>query len=376
MRTEVFILRILVVSHAAVVETNQEPFAALAAAGHEVRVVVPRTLETDIRGRVSLRALSGFGTNLIALPVVLGGYRRMLGGQRGIHLILYRGLTRVIAEQRADIVFVEEEPFSLAAWQVTRTGMRFVVHENQNIARRLPPPFAQIRRRVLARAAGVTVRNHAAADLVRGEGFEGPIGSFPHAIDPVRYAVQPRDAGLARPVIGFFGRVVFEKGIFDLIDAADGTGASLLVVGDGQALGEARALAGRRGIAALFTGPLAHEEVPSWYGACDLVAIPSRTTPTWMEQFGRIVIEANAAAVPVVASNSGELPHTVAATGGGIVVPEGNVGLLRDAIGELLADEGRRRAVGEAGKAGVENRFTHAAVAAELARFLLEVATE
>ena len=135
-------------------------------------------------------------------------------------------------------------------------------------------------------------------------------------------------------------------------------------------------MAGRRGIAALFTGPLAHEEVPSWYGACDLVAIPSRTTPTWMEQFGRIVIEANAAAVPVVASDSGELPHTVAATGGGLVFPEGNVGLLRDAIGELLADEGRRRAVGEAGKAGVEKRFTHAAVAAELARFLLEVATE
>lgn len=373
MRTEVATLRILVVSHAAVVETNQEPFAALAAAGHEVRVIAPRALETDIRGRVRLRALDGLGSSLLPLPVVLGGHRRWLGGQRGIHLILYRGLARVIREQRPDLIFVEEEPFSLAAWQVERTGARFVVHENQNIARRLPPPFAQIRRRVLARAAGVTVRNQAAADLVRAEGFGGPIGSFPHAIDPSRYDVSAADAGLARPVVGFFGRLVPEKGILDLIATLEGSKTSLLVVGDGPSMAEARALVERFHIPARFTGALPHDQVPAWYGACDVVVIPSRTMPTWMEQFGRIVIEANAAGVPVVVSDSGELPHTVGETGGGVVFPEGDRTAMREAVGALLGDEQRRRALGERGKAVVRERYTARAIGAELGRFLAEV---
>lgn len=366
-------MRILVISHAAVVAVNQEPFDALARAGADVTVVVPRSLRTDIRGTIRLAPLEGSAATLMPLPVHLGGHARILGGQRGIHVIVYGGLRRAISSVKPDVIFLEEEPFSLAAAQCLRacSGAPFVVHENQNIARRLPPPFNLIRRRVLRAAAGVTVRNDVAEGVVRRYGFTGPVRAFPHGVDPSRY--PPR--GDAGRTVGFVGRLVPEKGIFDLIDAVGALGdVRLRVIGDGPARVEAEARAVAAGIDATFTGSLPHDDVPAEYARMAVVAIPSRTTPTWKEQFGRIVIEANAAGVPVVASDSGELPSTIAATGGGVVVPEGDVPALTAALRALVDDPSAGRALGDAGRAAVEERFTPDALARDLLAFLAEVA--
>lgn len=369
-------LRVLAISHAAVVETNQEPYDALARAGASVTVVAPRSLSTDIRGRVRLRELGGSAARVVGLPVLLGGYRQVLGGQRGIHLLVYAGLRRAVAAAEPHVIFVEEEPFSFAAAQAARlaqrAGLPFVVHENQNIERRLAPPFSLIRRMVLSRAAGVTLRNRDAEALVRAHGFRGPVAEFPHVVDLSRYEGGPRVAGLQRPVIGFVGRLVPEKGILDLVEAAAGVG-SLLVVGDGPLRDAAQRIAAARSVPCRFVGAIPHDEVPAWYGAMDVVAIPSRTTPTWMEQFGRVVIEANAAGVPVVVSDSGELPATVAATGGGVVVPEGDVAALSAALRGLCAADVHRRALGEAGRAAVAARFTPLVAARALHDLLCEV---
>lgn len=370
-------IRVLVVSHAAVVDVNQEPFAALAADGADVTLVAPRALDTDIRGRVELSTLPGFKGRLIPLDVAIGGHRARLG-QRGIHLIVYRGLRRVIDEVRPDVVFVEEEPYSLAALQCMRLarGIPFVVHENQNVVRRMPPPFESMRRRVLRRARGVTVRNRSATALVRALGFTGRIEEFPHAVDPARYRVEaPPSVNLPHPVVGFVGRLVPEKGILELIDAlATVRGGSLLVVGDGPLRARAEERAAERSVLHRFVGAVPHDDVPQWYAAMDLVAIPSRRTATWMEQFGRIVIEANAAGLPVVASDSGELGATVESTGGGIVVAEGDTAALAGALRDLARDRARCAALGETGRRAVAERFTPEAIASRLHSFLREVA--
>ncbi|HEX9773975.1 MAG TPA: glycosyltransferase family 4 protein [Actinomycetota bacterium] len=369
-------MRILALSHAAVVDVNQEPFHELARAGADVTLVVPKALDTDIRGRVELAELPGFAGELVGLDVAIGGFRKVLGGQRGIHLIVYHGLGEAVERARPDLVFVEEEPYSAAALQAARAAGKvrapFVVHENQNIVRVLPPPFEAMRKAVLARAGGVTVRSKSAEFLVRALGFGGPIGPFPHGVDPSRYE-SAAIVDLPAPVIGFVGRLVPEKGLIDLIVAIEqaGTG-SLLVVGDGPQLEAARERA--HAIPSVFTGAIPHEDVPAWYGAMDVVVVPSRTTETWMEQFGRIVIEANAAGKPVVVTSSGELPHTVQATGGGLVVPEGDVGALADAIAALTRDAGLRERLGAAGRAAVAERFTPRAIARELLGFLEGIA--
>jgi glycosyltransferase involved in cell wall biosynthesis len=371
-------LRVLVVSHAAMLEMNQEPFAALAEAGADVTLVVPRSLTTDIRGRVVFSILPGAKPDVVPLEVPIGGYSKALGGQRGIHLIVYRRLARAVAKARPDVIFVEEEPHSLAAWQVARLAARhripFVVHENQNIARRLPQPFEAIRRRVLREAAGVSVRNEAATQVVRAAGYTGRVVEFPHAVDISRF----RAGRAGRNVVGYVGRLVAEKGVFDLVEAVAKARAesscSLLVVGDGPARAEMQARVRALGIPADLRGAVAHDDVPALFNEMDVVAIPSHTTSTWKEQFGRIVIEANACEVPVIVSDSGELPATVAATGGGTVVAERDVDALSRAIVAMLRDDDERARLGAAGRAGVQARFTPQAVAARLLAFLREVA--
>jgi glycosyltransferase involved in cell wall biosynthesis len=135
--------------------------------------------------------------------------------------------------------------------------------------------------------------------------------------------------------------------------------AHVIVVGDGPEMGALRQLAERLGVSGRVhhAGGVPSLEVPRWMAALDVLALPSRTTPGWAEQFGRVLVEAMACEVPVVASDSGAIPEVV--DGAGRIVPEASVGELARALGELLADPRERRRLGRLGRARVLERFTH-----------------
>ncbi|HVL88848.1 MAG TPA: glycosyltransferase family 4 protein [Actinomycetota bacterium] len=363
---------VVVVSHACVVDVNQEPFRALAGRGVRVHVIAPKALRTDIRGTIPFRALDG--VDATALPVRIGGFRRGVR-QAGVHMILYAGLREAIRGQEPTLIYVEEEPWSFTAMQVDRIarelGVPFAFHQSQNVAKRLPPPFESIRRRVLREAAGATVRLEGAARVLRASGFTGPMLSIPNVIDPSRFdAASPMLPGLPRPVAGFVGRLVEEKGVMVFLRAAAAAKAGCVVVaGDGPLRARAEAEATRLGLDARFLGSVAHDAVAQVFAAVDVLVIPSRTTRGWKEQFGRVVIEANAAGVPVVATECGALGDTVRATGGGIVLAGGDPQGLAAAVAALAHDDQRRRRLGDAGRAAVRARFTPEAVAKDLHEF-------
>jgi glycosyltransferase involved in cell wall biosynthesis len=78
---------------------------------------------------------------------------------------------------------------------------------------------------------------------------------------------------------------------------------------------------------------------------------PSQTMSNWKEQFGRMLIEAFACAVPVIASDSGEIPAVVG--NAGFIVPEKNVAEWTRTIQKLLDDPALRTQTGLAGQARV-----------------------
>jgi glycosyltransferase involved in cell wall biosynthesis len=94
---------------------------------------------------------------------------------------------------------------------------------------------------------------------------------------------------------------------------------------------------------------------------CDVLVGPSRTTPRWKEQFGRMLVEAMACGVPVIGSTSGEIPNVIGDAG--LVVPEGDGVALRTAIARLRDDARERRDLAERGRARVLALFTQQAVA-------------
>ena len=81
----------------------------------------------------------------------------------------------------------------------------------------------------------------------------------------------------------------------------------------------------------------------------DLLLAPSLTTRRWKEQFGRMVIEAFACGVPVISSDSGELPYVIEEAGW--IVPEGDSAAMARTISSAL-DDGARRA--EIARMGLE----------------------
>ena len=77
-----------------------------------------------------------------------------------------------------------------------------------------------------------------------------------------------------------------------------------------------------------------HSDMPLELPGLDVLIAPSQTTTTWREQFGRMLIEAMASGVPVISSDSGEIPHTVG--NAGLIIPESDVAGFAKAVANVL----------------------------------------
>jgi glycosyltransferase involved in cell wall biosynthesis len=200
--------------------------------------------------------------------------------------------------------------------------------------------------------------------MARRWGARGVVELVPPPID-VPSQVAPF-AGGAPVTIGFAGRLVEAKGIRDLLAAVDRLPADvrLLVAGDGPLSAEVAAhpkVDLRRGVRHGEMGPL--------YDAMDVLVLPSRTTPTWAEQLGRVLLEAMAHGRPVIGAASGEIPWVLSEARGGVTFVEGDVAQLAGLLDDVRADPDRWRALGATGRADVAERFSVAASADALARF-------
>ena len=357
--------RLLVVSHPAVLGVNQEVYRELARRGWEVTIVVPARWRSEYSGAdIEPQALAGLETALRPIPVALRGRP-----QRHFYLTSCRARC---LEARPDVAFLEAEPFSIPAAQwgftLSRLGVPFGVQAYENIDRDLPPPVRWLRSRVLRRAAFVAARSDTAARLVRAWGAEGEVALAPPAV-PLWDSIPP--AGERDFTVGYAGRLIQSKGLADLLAAVRRLDppVELVLIGNGEmrAQLEGQPIPGSR--VRVIDG-LRHEEIPSGYAQIDVLVLPSRTTPTWKEQFGRVIIEALWCGVPVVGSDSGEIPWLIGLTGGGLVFAEGDSEGLARRLAELREQPELRRRLVEAGRAAVERLFSVPAATDSLERML------
>jgi glycosyltransferase involved in cell wall biosynthesis len=277
-------------------------------------------------------------------------------------------LRSVIGAVRPAVAFIEAEPTALAAAQwgraLARAGVPFGLQADENLERSYPAPARAVRRRVEARAAFVAARTPAAASLIaaRAPGLPAPL--IAHHVPDWPRAARTGDATFT---VGFAGRLVPEKGLDTLADAVAGMpDARLRLIGNGPLLGE---LSARPGQIEIVTG-VRHADMPAIYAGLDVLVLPSRTTPSWSEQFGRVLVEALTCGVPVVGSSSGEIPWVVGSTGGGLLFPEGDVAALRERLERLRADPVLRARLADTGHRAALERFSVQRVAADLDRAL------
>ena len=289
------------------------------------------------------------------------GYERMelpVVGPGHNHLHLYRGLGRVFRQARPDLVHVDEEHYSLVTYQVGlvahRAGVPFVPYTWQNIQRVYPPPFRWTERWVLRHAAHVLCGNREAADVLRAKGYGGATTVVPQfGLDPSfleRRAPARERFGLPERayLVAYAGRLIEAKGVDHLIRVVrEVPEAHLVIVGHGPARERLERLALPLAERVHFLGPRPSSELPALLASVDVLALPSRTTRTWKEQFGRILVEAMAQARPVLGSDSGEIPNVVGEAG--LVAAEDDVDAWRDAL-ERLRDPVLRERLGAIGQ--------------------------
>jgi glycosyltransferase involved in cell wall biosynthesis len=375
-------MKILMVGHSYAVALNRRLCREVARAGGDgvsVTVVAPASYPGDLRP-IALERLEGEPYVLEAVAVRFA---------RVPHLFLYGGRLRALLNGSWDVVHAWEEPYIMAGWQIargTRPGSALVFSSFQNQPKRYPPPFRWIERYCLARAAGWTAFGQTVAmNLKDRPGYRGkPMRTIPLGVD---LDVFRPDAEAGRqvlgelgwrepgpPVVGYLGRFVSEKGVEMLTRVLDRLPARswrALFVGGGPLEGALRAWAGRYADQARVVTGVSHDAVPAYLNAMDLLAAPSQTTPRWKEQLGRMLLEAMASGVPIVASDSGEIPYVVADAGR--IVPETDEAAWVAALGALLENPDVRRDGRERGLARARDVYAWPLVARQYLDFFREL---
>jgi glycosyltransferase involved in cell wall biosynthesis len=238
----------------------------------------------------------------------------------------------------------------------------------QNILKAYPSPIRQMERWVFQRSSFAFPVTRGALEVLRTKGYRHSAEVLPLAIDPRMYHPRPEHRSQERTqlgispdcfVLGYVGRLVAEKGLETLLLALDqlqGVPWELLLVGSGPFEAALRqkvdGMKGGRG-RVRFIGYVPHEEAPRWLSTFDVLVLPSETGHNWKEQFGRVLVEAMACGTPVVGSSSGEIPHVINATGGGLIFPEKDVNALTRSLILLAESPGLRRNLIERGQQSV-----------------------
>jgi len=244
--------------------------------------------------------------------------------------------------------------------------------------------FAWLRAPLLAALGRLTARladavvapsQATAAELRRDYGVE--------KVEVIANGVPPAPAPLPHrrelpPVILYSGRLRTRKAVAVLLAAmarvlAAFPNCRLVIVGDGEQGARVAAAVRERGLAhrVELAGALPRPAAMARLAAADVFCLPSI-----YEGLPLAILEAMAAGLPVVATAVSGNPEAVEDGVTGLLVPPESATALADALIKLLADPERRRAMGEAARARVAERFSIDRIAAEHLALLHHLATK
>lgn len=307
------------------------------------------------------------------------------------HLHVYPTLPSLLRREKPDFIFLLEEPNSLVTASTlllakrlcpsAKTAFYTFLNDDREFEK-----MPGVRRRLFPWALDVSFRladvaicaSQAAREQMRRRGFQGRAAVIPFGAD-VRglmevdrgKAVNLRErlAGPGDFVFGFAGRLSVEKGV-DLILKAfshlpSRQSARLVIIGDGPERQNLERQAKALGLAGHvnFLGSLPHDQVPVHMKALDALVVPSRGHKGWVEQFGRVLVEAMSLDVIVIGSDSGEIPHVISDVG--FVHRENDVESLREKMDEVMNISIQdRRALANRARASVLERFDYEGIAA------------
>jgi L-malate glycosyltransferase len=387
-------MKILIASHTYIVDLNCEKLRALSQLkpGIEVTVVVPkswkpggvqnRTIETQYQdeGRFRIVPVTNFSQN-----------------HQGL-LTFGTDLISLLRQFRPQIIQVEQGSRSLAYAQMIALNQLLGLKAKNvfftwwNLPYELKLPVALLEKYNLNHSHGIISGNQDGAEVLRQRGYQGTIKVMPQlGVDESLFTPkhQPELAtklGITSNdfVVGFVGRFVQEKGLLTLLKALvslQDKPWKLLLLGRGLLQKELIKIATENNIRErlLIVESVPHHEVANYINLMSTLVLPSETTYNfktltsvgWKEQFGHVIIEAMACQVPVIGSDSGEIPHVIGDAG--LVFPEGDINALANCLMQLIDKPDFAQSLGEMGYQKAMVKYTNKALAKQQFEFYQEL---
>ncbi len=383
-------MRILVASHSYIVDLNCEKLRVLATLepGIEVTIVVPKRWKPG-----------GVMKDLVEPRFRLEGSFRVVPisnfSQNNQGLLTFGAdLIALMRKFRPDIIQVEQGAKSLAyAQMITLNRLLGLKAKNLfftwwNLPYALKFPVSWLEAYNLRHTDGVVVGNRDGAEVLRQRGYQKAMRVMPQlGVDEHLFCPQPQPELAAqldiKPsdfVVGFVGRFVEEKGLLTLMKALtnlDDRPWKWLLLGRGALKETLLEQAKQAGVLdrLIWVESVPHADVFRYINLMNTLVLPSEmahefktlTSSGWKEQFGHVLIEAMACQVPVIGSDSGEIPHVIADAG--LVFPEGDVAALSDRLAQLMDHPKQAREIGQRGYQRTIAHYTNHALAKELLSF-------
>ncbi|AVQ71057.1 alpha-maltose-1-phosphate synthase [Microcystis aeruginosa NIES-1211] len=376
-------MRILVASHTYIVDLNCEKLRALTRLhpNLEVTIVVPQRWQPGGVQNKIIESQPKIADNFRVIPISNFSQNNQALLTFGTDII------PLLQKFRPDIIQVEQGSKSLAYAQfITLNRLLNLRAKNVfftwwNLPYNLKFPISWLEAYNLKNTDGLIAGNQDGVDVLKERGYRGKYTVLPQlGVDEVLFSPskQPdlaRSLGIETDefVIGFVGRFVEEKGILTLIKAvAKLTGNwRLLLLGRGilkdKIVSEAAAAGIRDRL--IIAESVPHDQVVNYINLMNTLVLPSEityrvktlTAVGWKEQFGHVLIEAMACQIPVIGSDSGEIPFVIADTG--LIFPEKDGEALAKSIQTLLDNPSFAQELGQRGYQRVMNNYTNKALA-------------
>ncbi|MEM6255567.1 MAG: hormogonium polysaccharide biosynthesis glycosyltransferase HpsO [Cyanobacteria bacterium P01_D01_bin.156] len=385
-------MKVLVASHSYIVELNCEKLRTLAHMGHEVTVVVPKRWNPGGVQNKIVEPKPRQDGSFRVVPIA-----NLSQNNQGL-LSFGWGIVELLKTFQPDIIQVEQGSKSVGyAELITLNRLLGGKAKNLfftwwNLPYDLKFPLSTLEAYNLRHTHGLIVGNQDGADILQQRGYHGPVRVMPQlGVDEVLFSPQPQPQlrqQLTIPddnfVVGFVGRFVPEKGLVTLFKALTTLVHlpwTLVLLGRGPLKDELQAQANTLGIAdrIRWIESVPHDAVPDYINLMDTLVLPSETTYEfktltsvgWKEQFGHVLIEAMACRVPVIGSDSGEIPNVIGDSG--LVFPEGNHEALAERLTQLITQPEQQQALAQKGYERAMQHYTNNALATELLAFYQEL---
>ena len=388
-------MKLMVLSHALIQPEVQTRWRKLAASGKtHVRLVVPKRwvqtwfgVEEIFEGRDEEK--DGFEVKTTRTT-----------SESNLSFYFFRGLRRQLREFDADVIYPTHEcnqTIQMVLWRWLFSRHSRLVFFTMSVHPRISSPTSLHPRRIigycwrriawwlLCHGTDAAVCHYPAIkDQMQREGYDRPIliqtqiGVDEDLFHPDHQEGEKMRTklGLNGFVVGFVGRIIWEKGILDIAEAIGRLPADvhLLAVGNGPDRNRLEAIALKGGWAKrlCLTGSVSPAEVAVYMRAMDCLVLGSRTTKGWVDTFPNVVAQAMSTGLPVIGSNSGAIPFMLG--GRGLLFQEASVDEIIDHIMTLRADAALRAGIGMSLRERALAEFCVAGINRRLIEFLQTIA--